>query len=227
MCSDLVGRRFGRLVVIGPAEKTKARQKTCLCQCDCGTIKVIRQDHLTSGATTSCGCYRREFSAAHGKKVLTKHGWYGTSLYKRWVGMRGRCNNPKSDMWKHYGGRGIRVCKEWNESFEAFRDWSLEHGYREDAPAGTCTLDRIDTNGNYEPDNCRWISIFEQQSNRRNNRLVEFMGERYTIAQLARMYDMCWETLSGRLKRGMSAEEAVSRPYKRVHQSQPVVRSDR
>lgn len=207
---DLTGRTFGRLKVIRFDHKNPRYQSYWLCQCSCGNRKTIRIDALVEGRTTSCGCFNREVAAKRGKKSLYKHGGYGTSLYKRWIGMRNRCNDPNAAAWRLYGGRGIRVCDEWNESFESFREWAIANGYREDAKKGECTIDRIDPNGNYEPSNCRWISIFEQQSNKRNNRFVEFRGNRYTLAQLARKVGMNATTLSEKLNRGMSVEEAVA-----------------
>lgn len=211
--NDIAGMRFGRLVAVEPARE---KSGYWVCSCDCGNTTIVRHDHLETGKTLSCGCYAREIASANGRQLLTKHGWYGTSLYKRWIGMRYRCNNPNSSMWHLYGGRGIRVCDEWNNSFMAFKDWALANGYEETAPTGELTLDRIDTNGNYEPSNCRWISIFDQQSNRRNNRHVEYRGKQYTIAQLARKFNMYEQTLVKRLERGMTPEEAVSAKCKRT-----------
>lgn len=93
-------------------------------------------------------------------------------MYKVWAGMKGRCNNPKSKDYSHYGGRGITVCDAWDESFDAFKTWSEENGYDETAAYGECTIDRIDVNGNYEPGNCRWVSMAEQNRNKRKGGVV-------------------------------------------------------
>lgn len=214
--NDLTGMRFGRLVILCFAYKDSGYHSFWKCQCDCGNTKNIRSDHLFSGASVSCGCYRSEFSAIQGKSKLTKHGWYGTKLYARWIGMRERCSNPNVAGWKNYGGRGISVCQEWYDSFESFKDWALANGYKEDAPRGECTLDRINPNGNYEPSNCRWLTIFEQQSNKRNNHWVTYLGKQYTVSQISRKFGICGQTLVGRIEQGMTVEEALAKPYKHI-----------
>ena len=114
----------------------------------------------------SCGCYKREQLL----KAVTKHGYYHTRLFNVWKSMLRRCDNEKAEAYKWYGARGIKVCAEWRKNFLSFREWALVNGYDETADRGKYTIDRIDVNGNYEPTNCRWITIAEQQRNRRNNR---------------------------------------------------------
>ena len=154
---DLTGKRFGKLVVLERAENDKGRSQW-LCRCDCGNLKVINGSNLRHDKSHSCGCL---CIGNH-----TKHGYSDTRLYHVWHGMRQRCNYPKHNEFKHYGGRGIRVCDEWNNSFMAFHDWAMSYGYLPDAPRGKCTLDRIDINGNYEPSNCRWVDMKTQMLNR-------------------------------------------------------------
>ena len=138
------------------------RHNVWLCRCDCGNeVEVIATD-LTTGHTCSCGCLMRETAS----KTMTTHGKTGTRLNVVWQGMLARCNNQHHKSYKNYGGRGIKVCDEWLD-FTAFEEWAFANGYDENAPRGQCTLDRIDNNGNYEPNNCRWADMKTQMQNQR------------------------------------------------------------
>lgn len=151
---DLKGRWFGRLRVIKRIGRNKQRSSTWLCCCSCGAERIISSASLQSSNTKSCGCLHREQSAL--RKL--KHGGFGTRLYRIWFDMRRRCRNPQRKAFPRYGGRGIKVCKAW-QTFEAFRDWALKHGYQDDL-----TIDRINNDGNYTPSNCRWISLSENSA---------------------------------------------------------------
>lgn len=162
---DLTGKRFGRLVVICRAGKGKGWQSLWLCRCDCGSFVVVRHSSLTSGNTKSCGCYHRDYTAI----THTKHGHFGDRLYFVWNTMKGRCNNPNNQKYKDYGGRGIKVCDEWANDFMSFYIWAMNNGYDPDAPYGVTTIDRIDVNGDYCPDNCQWVDMKTQSQNKRAN----------------------------------------------------------
>lgn len=155
---EWIGRRFGRLVVINLVKSTTETRQKALCKCDCGNFKTVMISNLKNGATQSCGCWHRESTS----KANATHHATGTKLHNEWRAMKARCNIKSCSNYESYGGRGISVCKEWNDSFEIFKEWSENNGYQEDL-----TLDRIDVNGNYEPNNCRWVDKKVQARNRR------------------------------------------------------------
>ena len=162
---DLTGQRFTRLTVICKASP-QGRSTRWLCRCACGKEVVATSKHLRDGNTKSCGCYIHEFVA----KRNTTHGLSKSRLYSIWHSMKDRCLNTNHLHFNDYGGRGITICDEWKDNFQAFYDWAYAHGYNESAPQWQCTLDRIDTNGNYCPDNCRWVDMKTQIHNRRNSK---------------------------------------------------------
>lgn len=163
---DLVGQRFGRLVVSERLERSGCGATKWLCKCDCGNLVSVQYSNLKSGATKSCGCLNQE----NREKRNRKHGgsFRGKTerLYRVWRGMLGRCEDPKNNSFKYYGLAGISVCEEWRD-YGSFRNWAIEHGYDENAKRGECTIDRIDVYGDYCPENCRWITNTEQQRNKR------------------------------------------------------------
>lgn len=162
---QLENRRFGRLTVLHRVENTAHGQTRWLCQCECGaTCKVIGAE-LQSGHVKSCGCFRNDFR--RGKpSPARKHNESATRLYTIWEGMKQRCYNPKASNYDRYGAKGITVCADWRNSFEAFKNWALEKGYDENL-----TIDRIDGTRGYCPENCRWATPKQQAGNRKRRSL--------------------------------------------------------
>lgn len=202
---DITGKRFGRLVAIEPVGRDNRGYVLWRCKCDCGNEKLASLKSLGHG-TSSCGCYAREKSAER----CEKHGMSRSRLYNVHRTMLGRCNNPNAHQYENYGGRGIKVCDEWHD-FKKFAEWALANGYRE-GKRGECTLDRIDPNGNYEPNNCRWVTMKTQERNRRNNNLVTYNGETHCISEWAEIVGLKCVTLRHRLKAGWSVEKALTAP---------------
>lgn len=199
---DISGARFGKLVIIERAgskqTSKKSRQTIWRCRCDCGGERLVVNGTLQSGRATSCGCARRGRGAKDGKRTAT---------YVSWQNMIGRCTNPNATGYDHYKKLGITVCERWR----TFDNFLADMGER---PDRSFTLDRIDNNGNYEPNNCRWATKQRQANNRRTNILFNYRGAEYTLADLARATGVQKETLRCRLVRpgGWSVEDAINTP---------------
>jgi hypothetical protein len=193
-CTDVAGRRFGKLQALELTHKSGHR--AWLCVCDCGGQKVVGQYELRSGISTSCGC---EFA-----KPGTKHGLSKTPEYRAWINIRGRCENENTPYWPIYGGRGIRVCERWRASFDAFLS---DMGPR---PSSDHSIDRINVNGNYEPSNCRWATRKQQLRNQRRNHIVEVDGKRCTLVEAVEERGLKYNTVLYRIIRGASAKEALT-----------------
>ena len=163
------GDRFSKLTVVAFVGVNRNRKREWLCKCECGNMVNVTTGHLLSGHSTSCGCTRLQNSIKATKISNAKHGMKGTKEYKAWSEMKQRCINQNAQQYKNYGARGIKVCDRWLQSFENF------YADMGKAPDGF-SIDRIDVNGDYCPENCRWASIREQQNNKRNTFFITFNG---------------------------------------------------
>lgn len=199
---DYTGMRFGRWTVLGSAPNhiTKGGYPVSMwdCICDCGTRRDVRGNDLRLGKSVSCGCFIVD------NPTSRKHGASNTHLYKVYYGLKARCENKNNKNYHHYGGRGIKICAEWS-NYEAFEAWALSHGYKEGL-----TIDRIDVNGDYCPENCRWITQREQTRNKRETVYLTAFGETMPLVEWAERYNINYATLSRRIKRGMKAEDALT-----------------
>ena len=189
-----------RLTIIGidePRICKNGRKRTKLkCLCNCGNITSVDRSNLLRGGVKSCGCYKKDYI----KATKSTHGEAHSRLYNVWSSMKNRCYNRNEPEYKNYGGRGIVMCDEWLNDYLSFKKWAEETGYDKDAPKGQCTIDRIDVNGNYEPSNCRWITMEEQLKNTSKTLKIEYNGKIYSLSDLAKELDVKYTTLHHRLK---------------------------
>lgn len=194
---DMVGRRFGRLVVIkevDPHIKPSGQKITMYkCICDCGNYKTVSGTHLRSGHHQSCGCLKKE---------QEKHG--NTRLARIWLDMIARCYNEKSTSYKNYGAKGITVCESWKNDFEIFKSWAEKSGY-----TNNLTIDRIDNTKGYEPINCRWATPKQQANNRKNNLILSYKDEAHTAAEWADILNVNVKRIYEKKSRGLSDTEVL------------------
>jgi len=199
---DLTGKRFGRLVALHPDKNEKGR-RVWKCQCDCGNVSYPLTSNLVLGGTNSCGCLFKEKLL----KRITSHGKANTKIYKLWTYMISRCHNPNDTCYDRYGGRGISVCDEWHDFEQFYADMG-------NCPDGM-SIDRIDNDGNYEPDNCRWATIIQQANNKSSNAMIEFNGERMSMMDWSRKLGISYPALRHRRQRGWSVERMLTTPVKK------------
>lgn len=201
---DLTGHKYGALTVLRRAEN-QGRRTMWLCRCECGKEVVVRGENIRSGNTRSCGCLAKDNPK--------KHGMSKTRLAYIFRGMKQRCYNPNNHEYWIYGGRGIKICPEWLEDPMNFYQWALESGFDEAGNQRTCSIDRIDFNGDYSPDNCRWADIYTQANNTRKNIYYIFGGEKHTLSEWSRITGIGYGTLYDRInKLGWSVEKALTHP---------------
>lgn len=195
-----IGERYGSLVVVEKSKiKTDKNIPLFLCQCDCGKQVLIKAYRFHTGKIVhSCGC---------DDKRKTSDGKYKHPLYKIYVDMKNRCYYTKDISYSHYGMKGITVCNEWLNNFMSFYNWSVNNGWEKGL-----SLDRIDNNKGYSPENCRWTDIITQNNNKTNNRFLTINGETLTVAQWSRKINIKHSTILERLKRGYTEEDAVMKP---------------
>lgn len=199
-CVDYVGEKYGLLTVLRRSEDTKCGAVQWICACECGNEIVVPSYTLKRGTIKNCGCVKVPHHNA-------THGASNTKLYNTWKLMLYRCENPKNRAYKYYGQRGIRVCEEWHD-FLSFKKW-----VDETKPDGDYTIDRIDTNSDYSPTNCRWASDSEQANNRRSNVLFEHNGEIRNLMEWSKLLGFNYKRVHNRIhKLGWTFEKAISVP---------------
>lgn len=208
---DISHQVFGRLTVLGPIERAKNKQIAWLCLCECGNTCTVQGYSLRSKNTISCGCYQLENRFT----VNKTHGLSRTSVYTLWCHIVSRCTNPKNKVYVNYGGRGISISNQWQHSFELF------YAYISQLPnfgVKNYTLDRINNDGNYEPDNVRWATWTEQQRNKRNTHLVTYNNETRPLVEWESITGIGRSTLAQRLKLGWSVEKTLTQiPIRRTN----------
>ena len=209
---DLTNQKFGRLLVIKYYKTAKDGHSIWKCQCDCGNIVNVYSNSLKTGNTRSCGCLNKEIKQKRrGKKCnFYKHGKGNTRLFNIFQGIKKRCLNITDTHYNLYGERGIKICDEWldkENGFMNFYNWAIENGYKDNL-----TIDRINVNGNYEPSNCRWVTIKEQANNRRNNHYITYNNETHTISEWSNITGIKSSTIAKRInKYKWTIEKALSK----------------
>jgi len=197
--NNLSGQQFGMLTVLEFSHKDTRSNAYWRCRCSCGELTIVQGSNLKSGCTVSCGCYR--------KARLVTHGMAGSSIYKAWDSMLHRCTNPNNKRYRDYGGRGIEVCDSWFK----FENFYADMGPR---PTAKHSIDRIDNNGPYCKENCRWATPTEQGANQRSNRMLTHEGITLTVAQWSQRVSLSRSVIWMRLSRGWSVERALTQPVK-------------
>ena len=209
---DLTNRKFGRLTAIRLEEirprKSGGTIHFWLCQCECGNKTIVRSVQLLNGRTKSCGCLQREI--AH--NINKTHGLRNTKLYKKWLDIKKRCYNPNQRFYYCYGARGIGMCDEWRNDFKTLYDWAITNGYDEKAKIYECTIDRIDVNKDYSPENCRWVNQKIQNRNSRHCRLITYNNETHCLTEWAEITGLSANKIRRRLNRNWSIERALNTP---------------
>lgn len=197
---DIAGVRFGRLTAVKIdryyAKPCGRKSEIWLCKCDCGNEKLVKKPNLLSGDTKSCGCYYKE-TPKH-----QTHNKTHTRVFKIWQKIKERCLSQNANNYKLYGGRGITICKDWENNFMNFYNWAIKNGYKDNL-----SIDRIDVNGNYNPDNCRWTTAKEQARNRRSNRLITIKNKTHLLADWLELTNVSKSTFYRKLKVGLTPQE--------------------
>lgn len=197
MIENPVGVKHNRLTCISRLHNYSKSRTHLLCICDCGNLTIVELSRFKNGHTKSCGCSRKGINATHGGRY--------TRLYEIWCGMKKRCYNKRCKAYSRYGKRGISICDDWLDSFSNFELWSKDNGYDENL-----TLDRIDNDGDYEPNNCRWVNRYIQANNRSTNKIVYYNGSSDTLANWCRKLGLNYSRTSYRLNHGFTVVDAFN-----------------
>jgi hypothetical protein len=206
--STLIGKRFGRLVIIEinrSERKGKQLRRIALCKCDCGTSKYLILSNIKFGTVKSCGCFMHD----RVKEACSKHGMSDTLLYGVWMSMKSRCYSAKNSHYKHYGGRGISICKEWLENLDEFVSWAQKNGHKPGLQ-----IDRINNDGDYSPTNCRFVNRITNSRNKRTCRYYEYNGETKSLVEWVEILNLEYARIYMRLRCGWSFEKAIATPKK-------------
>lgn len=206
--NDIINKQYGDLTVVKLHHKEQIYRNNIkngflyyyLCKCSCGNEKIVLRNLLLNNEIKHCGCKKSENIS----NSIKKHGMFGTRIYNTWAHMKQRCYNPKNASYNHYGKKGIKVCEEW-QTFEPFYNWSMANGYSDNL-----SIDRIDVNGNYEPSNCRWATIDQQNNNKSNTKFYTINNKTQSVSQWAKEYNISKTIVYGRLRRGATIEQALA-----------------
>lgn len=204
---DRTGRKYGRLTAVRRAENDKHGNSQWECLCDCGAVAIVSSPSLATGNTKSCGCLSKELAGIRARERSTTHGLSNTRTYKVWAGMRKRCRNPNDIAYYYYGGRGIKVCERWMK----FENFLADMG---EVPEGM-SIERLDVNGDYCPENCVWLPNSEQRKNVRNNVHVVYEGEKMILSDFARKIGRRPSRISTWLKKGFTPEQMLTKPKRK------------
>lgn len=208
--NDLTGKRFGRLIVLERAA-TKKHKTYWRCRCDCGNETSVLADSLRRGSTKSCGCLNRETTPKRPITMRQSH----LQLYNVWRGIKQRCHNPNYHSYNTYGGRGIKVCDEWRNSFDCFAEWADKNGYKIGLE-----IDRVDVDGDYSPINCRWVDDKKQANNRRNTKYITWNGETKPLSEWCDELKLPYASILYRLNsKKWSVEKALTYPVRHYNKS--------
>lgn len=192
--NNLIGKKYGRLTILSAVREKRGNDKHnkiyVTCECECGTIKDYRYQHLQKGSIQSCKCLLRESASINN----CTHNSSNTRLYNIYNHMKNRCYNKNDLRYKDWGGRGITICDEWLNNFAAFQEWALSHGYQDDL-----TIDRIDNDKNYCPENCRWTTYKKQANNKRNNYYITINNETKTLSEWCELYNIVIDVVTNRI----------------------------
>ena len=206
---DLTGKKFNYLTVLELKRNNKTKIQW-LCQCDCGNTVIVLASHLKNAHTKSCGCFRKNKLTKENPKY--KHGKRHSRIYSVWINMKTRCYNKNVKAYKNYGNRGIKVCNEWigkEKGFINFYNWAIQNGYRDDL-----TIERINVDGNYEPNNCRWGTYKQQNNNKRSNMYIEYNNEKHTLQEWSEILPIkiSSNALRYRIVKGWGVEKSFNTP---------------
>lgn len=201
-----INKKYNKLIILSIIKNDYDINKTkVLCKCDCGNEKVIYLGNVIRGLTKSCGCIRKKNGYKQGTNKKT-HGQSKTKLYRVYKNVINRCYNKNHDHYKHYGGRNIKMCDEWLNDFMSFYNWAYDNGYTD-----MLTIDRIDNNGNYEPNNCRWVDMSVQSNNKRNTVYLTYNNKTQSMKQWANELGLNYEHFRYRIRnKSMSIDEAIA-----------------